>query len=302
MFFGKLVSVATRVGFGEKPSVRKDLPLWMKRMRVLRPQDLLNLKANSIFLAGRTSLSTAVETWRTDALRELEKLEFDGDVLVPQPYPQDFDWEYRGLQFCSLICFWVPLAPDPLPGFNNVEFGRYVSSGRVLYGRPPNSPETDYLDWLYRRLCDKEPFETLADMLRYAATFDRDAVMNTALKVLDDNHEQTQDSLIGFISKHQRWSVESYWTLDKALYDLVGATLEDNDLYRTAVHHAIFTYSHLLLSFSWHFDPNDDWQYETMDCEEVYKWRERVQLTFEGFLTGVMPSNSAAELQNPLLL
>ena len=38
----------------------------------------------SIFLAGPTPRSKEVNTWRKDALKILDKLEFDGLVYVPE--------------------------------------------------------------------------------------------------------------------------------------------------------------------------------------------------------------------------
>lgn len=125
--------------------------------------------------------------------------------------------------------------------------------------------------------------------------------MKSALQILDENHEKVAGYLIGIICDHQRWSPEAYWLIDKALYELETDALTDCETFRKAVREAAFTYTHLLLSFSWHFDPDDDWEYENLSSDEIYHWRERVQVTFEGFLTGAMPANGAAQLENPLL-
>jgi hypothetical protein len=58
---------------------------------------------------------------------------------------------------------------ETLPGFTtNVEFGRYVGSGRCVYGRPEGAPHTRYLDWLYTKLTGKRPEKTLRETLRVA--------------------------------------------------------------------------------------------------------------------------------------
>ena len=141
-------------------------------MRVLRPSDSLEgLSGKSVFLAGPTPRSESIASWRPDAFRMLEAFGFAGDILAPEPFAGAFDvqvnWEYRGLEGCNVICFWVPRHLQDLPGFTtNVEFGRYVNSGRILYGRPNGAPKTRYLDWLYSKMTGKEPFESLPEMLR----------------------------------------------------------------------------------------------------------------------------------------
>jgi hypothetical protein len=68
--------------------------------------------------------------------------------------------------------FWVPRDLVTFPGFTtNVEFGRYVGSGRCIYGRPPGSPQTKYLDWLYRKLTGGQPEESLRGTLLAALDF-----------------------------------------------------------------------------------------------------------------------------------
>jgi hypothetical protein len=97
-------------------------------------------------------------------------LGFTGTVAVPErrdwavkfSYEDQVDWEYAGLEKCTVLAFWVPRHLQDLPGFTtNVEFGRYVSSCRVVYGRPDGAPHTRYLDWLYKKVTGREPAKAL---------------------------------------------------------------------------------------------------------------------------------------------
>jgi hypothetical protein len=124
----------------------------------------------SIFLAGPAPRRAEVRSWRPDALEALRELSFVGTVLVPEPrdwsakfsYLDQVEWEYAGLEGCAVIAFWVPRDLEVLPGFTtNVEFGRYVGSGRCVYGRPESAPHTKYLDWLYKKLTGRAPAGTL---------------------------------------------------------------------------------------------------------------------------------------------
>jgi hypothetical protein len=148
-------------------------------MNVIHSDQRLELRGpQSIFLAGPTPRASRVPSWRPDALRILEELGFDGDVLVPErrdwrarfAYEDQVEWEYAGLQACSRIAFWVPRRLDTLPGLTtNVEFGFYLKSGRALYGRPDDAEKCRYLDWLYEKVNGRKPFTRLRDLLAAAA-------------------------------------------------------------------------------------------------------------------------------------
>jgi hypothetical protein len=143
-------------------------------MKVIHSDEPMILEGKSIFLAGPTPRSRAVRSWRPEALSILESLNFAHTVLVPErkhrslkfDYMKQVEWEYAGLEGCSLIVFWVPRDIETLPGFTtNVEFGRYVDSGRILYGRPNNAKKIKYLDWLYKKLAKREPEKKLEKLL-----------------------------------------------------------------------------------------------------------------------------------------
>jgi Nucleoside 2-deoxyribosyltransferase like len=131
----------------------------------------------SIFLAGPTPRAPEVRSWRPEALDLLRGLGFAGTVLVPErrdwsarfSYFDQVEWEYAGLETCSVVAFWVPRDLNTLAGFTtNVEFGRHVGSGRCVYGRPEGAPHTRYLDWLYTKLTGRTPEATLRGTLAAA--------------------------------------------------------------------------------------------------------------------------------------
>lgn len=47
----------------------------------------------------------------------------------------------------------------------NVEFGYWLHSGKVIYGRPNDVAKVKYLDWLYRLDYGKDPYEDLQSLL-----------------------------------------------------------------------------------------------------------------------------------------
>lgn len=131
---------------------------------------------HSIFLAGPTPRSLKVESWRPKALEILKNLNYKGQVFVPErvvkqekiDYLDQVEWENFGTENCTKIVFWIPRKLPDMPAFTtNVEFGRYVGSGKCMYGRPTNSEKNRYLDWLYGECNDNEHriYDNLAELL-----------------------------------------------------------------------------------------------------------------------------------------
>lgn len=148
-------------------------------MKIIYTPESIKLEGRSIFLAGPTPRSKDVQSWRPHALELLEKLNFAGTVLIPEcrtevrnhEYLDQVEWEWKGLENCNRILFWVPRNLETMPAFTtNVEFGSYVRSWRALYGRPDGSPKNDYLDWLYEKVTKRKPHNDLYSLLLAGVT------------------------------------------------------------------------------------------------------------------------------------
>ncbi len=133
----------------------------------------------SIFLAGPTPRDANVQTWRTEAVKMLESMGFDGIVYVPElehdnrtfNYENQVWWEREALYNADAIVFWVPRNMKTMPALTtNVEFGYWLAkhSGKVIYGRPDDSEKNRYLDWLYKTETGNYPKNSLYDVLKGA--------------------------------------------------------------------------------------------------------------------------------------
>ena len=129
----------------------------------------------SIFLAGPTPRDKDIISWRNEAIKILEKLGFDGIVYVPEystwkpktDYVDQAMWERNGLSNATIIVFWIPRYLPDTPAFTtNVEFGYWLHTGKVVYGRPNDAEKIKYLDWLYRLDYNKEPIDSLEELLK----------------------------------------------------------------------------------------------------------------------------------------
>lgn len=128
----------------------------------------------SIFLAGPTPRDKNIKSWREYAIKKLEELGFDGVVYVPEfsdmkpkeNYIDQANWERTALTEATVIMFWIPRSFPDMKGLTtNVEFGYWIHTDKVLYGRPDDSCKNKYLDWLYGVEFNKKPFNDLFDLL-----------------------------------------------------------------------------------------------------------------------------------------
>jgi Nucleoside 2-deoxyribosyltransferase like len=157
-------------------------------LNVICSDQPLRFEGHSLFLAGPTPREATVASWRPEANSVLRELGYPGTVLVPErrdwsarfDYLDQVEWEFAALERASVITFWVPRDLEKLPGLTtNVEFGRYVGSGRVLYGRPSGASHTCYLDWLYKKLTGRGAFEDLRKLFEAAAALQAGPITNT---------------------------------------------------------------------------------------------------------------------------
>jgi 8-oxo-dGTP pyrophosphatase MutT (NUDIX family) len=111
----------------------------------------------AIFLAGPTPRDAATPSWRPEAIAWLESHGFDGVVFVPEEadgqfrgsYDDQVEWEREGLRHADVIVFWIPRELQSMPAFTtNVEFGRWIGSGKCVLGFPDGAPKMRYLAWL----------------------------------------------------------------------------------------------------------------------------------------------------------
>ena len=145
----------------------------------------------SIFLAGPTPRSESVKSWRIEACEILDKLGYDGVVYVPEystwtpkrNYDDQAEWERIALTASTVILFWIPRTLPDMPAFTtNVEFGYWIHTGKIIYGRPDDSRKNDYLDWLYKKDTSREPIANLNVLL--------DEAMRLSEQLYDDSTKE----------------------------------------------------------------------------------------------------------------
>lgn len=149
-------------------------------MKLIFANDPLPTEVNkTIFLAGPNPRykdgDPVLRTWRHDVLDELESKGYDGHVFIPTPigsfygeivssavsdYDHQIEWEDAAMMRADVILMWVDRTETLRGMTTNIEFGKYLDSGRLVYGRPDTADSCRYLDEqiLKRR---KQPYSTI---------------------------------------------------------------------------------------------------------------------------------------------
>ena len=152
----------------------------------------------SIFLVGPTPRTNEVKSWRPKALKALSEAyknqQLEIVVFIPEPrngvYSSNYiikqvEWEKQHLEMADAILAWVPRDMNTsLTGLTtNIEFGKYVESGKLFYGRPDNAEHIRYLDWMYANVTGRQPLNSLAALTDEITTYLQQKLDNCDNKV-----------------------------------------------------------------------------------------------------------------------
>ena len=156
----------------------------------------------TIFLAGPNPRykngDVILRTWRHDVLDELERIGYDGHVFIPMPigsfygetvsgavsdYDHQIEWEDAAMMRADVILMWVDRTSTLRGMTTNIEFGRYLDSGRLIYGRPENADGCRYLDEQIKKR-RKEAYSTITAIVKEADWRLRDGAERSGGEVL----------------------------------------------------------------------------------------------------------------------
>ena len=72
-----------------------------------------------------------------------------------------------------------------MPAFTtNVEFGYWIHTGKILYGRPDDAKKIKYLDWLYKTDTNNEPYSYLEELLNSSIELANKLDINNETEIL----------------------------------------------------------------------------------------------------------------------
>jgi hypothetical protein len=136
----------------------------------------------SIFLAGPSVRpnQSHLKSWRKEAIDIFKENNYDGSLIIPEFNElQDIDeksysdlplWEFKYLNECACIMFWIPRTKEMIGLTTNCEFGYWLGKdvSKVVYGRPKAAYKTRYLDVMWEEHSSEKIFDTLEDTVKNA--------------------------------------------------------------------------------------------------------------------------------------
>lgn len=136
----------------------------------------------SLYLMGPTPREQygRVLSWRAEALDLLERLDFQGEVFLPEPrdgqwsgaYHEQVEWEEAALQRADRILVWLPRDMETWPGLTtNDEWGYWKGRdpARLIFGAPPEATCVRYQQHYAQQLA-VPVYATLEEVCRAATT------------------------------------------------------------------------------------------------------------------------------------
>jgi hypothetical protein len=120
------------------------------------------------------------------------------------------------------------------------------------------------------------------------------------LRNFPHGEEFCEKSFLSILHESETWDEDGFWLLDKAIYDL-AAQYQGSDIPRSVAWPLVRVYSYLFVLMHAHVNPKDCFRIKNMDDMTLSEWRERAELTLEGFFKGEMVANHDFERINPLL-
>jgi hypothetical protein len=137
------------------------------------PVDSFWSNSFSVFLAGPTPRNNKVKSWRPEAVKLFEDLDYKGKIYYPETKEgrwEDFDkdeiitWELGCLGKSSVIMFWIPRNMKTMPALTtNVEFGYWIRFKNVVLGYPDNAVHMNYLEFLYNKKYNEKSKNSLRE-------------------------------------------------------------------------------------------------------------------------------------------
>lgn len=109
--------------------------------------------------------------------------------------------------------------------------------------------------------------------------------------------EYDEMSFVAKLHECQTWERDQYWLLEWALYDLMAKAKDCEDLWGPVFR--IFSRTMGLICS--HLDENDLFEIGNLTRDEIYEFRERIQIVFEGFFYKRRPERVEFAEPNPLL-
>ncbi|WP_081061929.1 Imm41 family immunity protein [Burkholderia territorii] len=111
------------------------------------------------------------------------------------------------------------------------------------------------------------------------------------------SREYDAASFIAILHERSIWQRDQYWLIEWALREISASRDGGDDLNGQI----FYIFSYTMNAISSHLDPDDSFEIMNLAKDEVYEFRERIRLVFEGFFLKNFPDQAMFEEENPLI-
>lgn len=113
----------------------------------------------------------------------------------------------------DIIISWVPRELKTMPALTtNIEFGEDLWTGKILYGRPDDAEKCRYLDKRWFEITNKEPFNSLEEILTEAINLLQNSIERTGIKKIVPSMNFGLDSFNNWFHHHEK-NIENIQTI-----------------------------------------------------------------------------------------
>lgn len=136
-------------------------------MKIIYSKEPIEKSTHSIFLAGPI---TTNNSWKDEACQMLSELNYQGIVYNLEQNKnstkEEQNFELESLENSNIILFWIPNQSKETDIITtSTNFGYFLKSRKIVYGRENSNNNIDYLDYLYQKEYKKEPLSSLKDTI-----------------------------------------------------------------------------------------------------------------------------------------
>ena len=113
--------------------------------------------------------------------------------------------------------------------------------------------------------------------------------------------DEWEKTFYGHLSEFGEWNIEKFWVFHKALVTIGKQVEEGTEVNRNLAHTLLYIQQRVLTHVASHFNPAIDWQFESINDEQIYEYIERFELAILGAISGEVIPESSFDIVNPLL-
>jgi hypothetical protein len=116
-----------------------------------------------------------------------------------------------------------------------------------------------------------------------------------------DESPEWEQSFYGYLSEYGEWDLEKFWVFHKALVEVAKEVDSEGQVDRELSYALLYIQQKVLTHISSHFNPAIEWQFTSINDDQLYELQERFELAILGAISGQVIDETSFDTLNPLL-